>query len=160
MTKRAKILALTGAVLVLLTGLVFLVPFVAYRNWAFICENTGSHKGHTDWFFGAETKHWYAASPLEIFLKTNAPTELRHKWTSYAGTSYDIYGIKVLHGHGRPGPILQFRTNEMAEWFATIDDREKRAFYDLLVSGEKDAINRKITAIYDQLFERSPAPAR
>jgi hypothetical protein len=153
MTKRTKILGLAGAAVLSITALLLLVPFVAWRKWAFICENTGSRKGHTEWFFGIKTKHWYSPSPLEVFLTTNAPTKLQHKWTSYAGTGYDIYGLKVLHGHGRPGPILRFRTNEMAEWLRTIDDREKRAFHDLLVSGEKAAINRKIDAIHAQVFE-------
>ena len=30
----------------------FFMTFQVCRSWVFICENTGSYKGYTEWFFG------------------------------------------------------------------------------------------------------------
>jgi hypothetical protein len=150
--KRAIIAVLILGVAV--SCLFLLVPFPVYRECAFADTNTGSRKGHRAWFFGAETRQWYQTSALETFMRTNAPMQLEHRWVSYRGTGFNIFGGKVLFGHGRAGPILQLKPEDIAEWCALVDDREKRAFYDVLRSGDKDTIKVKITSIWDQLFAR------
>lgn len=160
MNKREGITVGTVATIVIATLMLWAVTQVAYRDWGFVCNNTGSRKGYREWFFGTQTGHWYKPSPLETFMLTNAPGRLQYNWVSSMGTGHNIYGGKVLFGHGRPGPVMHFRHQEMAEWFALIDHREKLAFYDLLVSGNKEAISCKIDAIYDHLVERASTSPR
>ena len=114
------------------------------RDWAFICENTGSRKGHREWFFGHCTGHWYKRSALEVFVSERYPSELEHRWTSYAGTGRSILGRGVLAGHGYPGPILQLRIEWLDQHVRHLDDRERRALYDLFRSRDWDKIESEI----------------
>lgn len=146
-------MALTAAVIILVVLFVVSFTSVAYRDWAFICENTGSRKGYRAWFFGLHTSHWYHASELERFIDQQFPKELEHRWTSYAGTGRNIYGAKLLFGHGRPGPIYQVREQDLNKWFTTLSLADKKAFYDLLVQDNREAIKHKVNEIYEDLFK-------
>ena len=57
------VLSVLGLALVGL--LVYGFFFIAYRDWSFICENTGSRKGYREWFFGTRTQHWQSQSSVE-----------------------------------------------------------------------------------------------
>ena len=95
-------------VIVLITVIVIVLavlPLQVCRDWAFICENTGSHKGYRQWRFGLKTGHWYRESPLEEYMKTHAADVISHRWTSYAGTGKNILGRPGLRGHGRPKTV-------------------------------------------------------
>ena len=135
-------------------AVIFMAPytFLAYRDWSFICENTGSHMGYREWFFGLQTRQWYRTSEVEAFMKAHFPNDLEHSWTSYAGTGRNIFGGKLLHGHARPGPIFHLREKDLNRWFATLSDQDKRAFYDLLVKDDAETIKGKVDAIYEDLF--------
>jgi hypothetical protein len=124
---------------------------VAYRDWAFVCENTGSTKGYREWFFGSRTRHWNEPSSVEKFIQKKFPDQLEHRWASYAGTGFSITGGKRLHGHGRPGPIRKLRY-DLDAWFARQTDTEKKAFYDLMRSTNTVAIDAKIKSISDDIY--------
>ena len=84
-------------IIAFLAFLYFLGTFQAYRDWVFICENTASTKGHTEWFFGKETFQWYEKSVFEDFLRENYPdVNIEHRWTSIAGTGRNIFGRALL----------------------------------------------------------------
>lgn len=130
----------------------------AYRDWAFICTNTGSRKGHREWFFGSETDQWYRQSALERFMRSKHPDDLRHQWVSYAGTGKNIFSMALLYGHGRPGPITLIRPELLDEHIGSLTDAEKRSLYDLLVSGDPDEIKKKIEQIVDDAARREIQP--
>ncbi len=127
--------------------LLILLPLSVCRDWAFICQNTGSRKGYREWFFGAQTGHWYRQSELELFMATRHPTLLRHKWTSYAGTGKNILGIPVLHGHGRPGPIVLLSPDLLDEHVHHLDEATKKALYDAFASADQDRIQKEVDRI-------------
>jgi len=151
---RKRLLVLVGvAAALLIFCLCF--TFVFYRDWAFICENTGSRKGYREWCFGHQTGRWYQHSAVEIFMQEKFPDELKHRWTSYAGTGRNIFGVKLLYGHGRPGPLIQISQDRLNEWFAPLPDTEKKAFSELLVNADDKTIDEKIESIYDDLYNSS-----
>ena len=127
---------------------------VAYRDWSFICENTGSRMGYREFWFGLRTGNWYRASEVEMFMRQKFPSELQHRWTSYAGTGRNIYGVKLLHGHGRPGPILQLKEEWLEEWFTPLPDNDKKAFYDLLTRDDDELIKNQVEEIVDDLLSK------
>jgi hypothetical protein len=132
-----------------------LTGFQVCRDWAFICENTGSRRGHREWFFGAETGHWYEQSELERFMMANHPTELQDKWTSYAGTGKNILGRAVLCGHGRPGPLILVQVEWLDKHVRRLDDAGKKALYDLFVSGDEERIKQEIDLIAISVAEET-----
>ncbi len=138
---------LIGALLLVL--FFFTVTTVAYRDWSFICENTGSRKGYRQWCFGLKTGHWYQPTSVEMFITKESPATLQHRWTSYAGTGKNIFGGKLLHGHGRPGVILQVPPDCLNSLFDNLPTSEKKAFSDLLIQGDAKAILEKATAIVE-----------
>jgi len=123
------------------------------RDWAFICENTGSRKGYRHWIFGPETGHWYKQSPLEEFVTRDEPDALVHRWTSYAGTGKNIFGVPILHGHGRPGAMYRFDHEIQSRWIEHNPPEEVRELYDLLVSDDQDVIEKRITDIWEEVLE-------
>ena len=146
--KHLSILLLTVVTVVVLVLVVS--PIQICRDWAYICENTGSRKGHREWTFGPKTGHRYQNSPLEEFLQTNASGQLSHRWTSYAGTGKNVFGRTVLFGHGRPGAILQLRHEVLRQWIDKNDDDEVHQLYDLLVAGNQPEIDAKIESICEE----------
>ena len=152
-TRRIRVLIVAGILIVTLAFAFFTVPFMAYREWAFVSENTGSRKGYREWFFGLRTRHWYKRSTIENFVATNGPVKFEHRWTSYAGTGYDIYGLKVLYGHGRPGPISRVPQDVLNKWFDALTQKEKVDFCILLNSTNKDALRTTVDKIWDWEIE-------
>jgi hypothetical protein len=123
------------------------------RDWGFICENTGSRKGYRQWTFGPKTGHWYKKSPLEEFVAAHDPNMLAHRWTSYAGTGKNVFGKPVMRGHSRPGAILRFDHAIQSRWIADNPPEDVWKLYDLLVSDDQDAIEKKIMEIWDEVME-------
>ena len=123
-----------------------------YRDWAYICENTGSRKGHREWFLGYTTGHWYQKSALEEFVQREFPGELHQRWTSYAGTGKNALGRPVLFGHGRPGAILCLRTEFFDRYVAQLSRTEKKALYDLLSSDQQERIREEVEKAFDVLL--------
>lgn len=149
-TKKRIVLAILGVGTVLAL-FAFTFASVAYRDWAFICENTGSRKGYREWFFGLQTRHWDNPSAIETFMEDKFPDTLEHRWTSYAGTGRNVFGVKFLYGHSRPGPVIYVSQDMLDKWFTQLADDQKKAFYDLLVSGDYQAVKQKVESIYDDL---------
>ena len=117
------------------------------KDRGLICENTASRKGYRQWFFGAKTGHWTEPSELERFMAAKHPTELRHRWTSYAGTGKNILGGTISSGHGRPGPIILFPFEELDVHVRRMDDAGRKALYDLLSSGDERRIRQELEKI-------------
>ncbi len=155
---------------ILVIGIVlfcFLLTFQAYRGWVFICENTGSYKGHTEWFFGKQTGFWCKKSVLENFITENYPDIIiEHHWTSCAGTGRNIFGMAMLFGHGQPGAIMSIPPEVLEDWVQMSEPDEVLELYKLLASDkEEDMKKQRIEAICDEVFDswekeimRSKAP--
>ncbi len=133
----------------------------AYRDWGFVCENTGSKKGYRKWILGFKTDHWYKESPLEKFMQAQAPEELDHRWTSYKGTGKNILGMSVLFGHGRPGFVPQLPHSIQSRWIDKNDPAKVRELYDLFVSEDQDAIHERVMEIWDEVmgYEKQELPS-
>lgn len=125
-----------------------------YRDWAFICENTASRKGYRYWFNGMETGYWYKESPLESFMREKHSDQLANRWTSYAGTGKNIFGVSMLFGHGRPGPILRLDDKVFADYFVSLSDQEKLELYVLFSTGDEKEISDKVTEIWEKVLDR------
>jgi hypothetical protein len=90
---------------------------------------------------------------LEDFITTQEPDALVHRWTSYAGTGKNVFGTPVLFGHGRPGAILRLDHEIQSLWIAHNPHEEVRELYDLLVSDDQDAIDKRIMHIWEEVLE-------
>jgi hypothetical protein len=123
------------------------------RDWAFVCENTGSRKGHRQWAFGPTTGYWYEKSPLEEFMESQQPDALAHRWTSYSGTGRNAFGRPVLHGHGRPGAMLRLNHDILRQWIDKQDPATVLELYDLLVSDDEAEIEKRITNIWEEVID-------
>jgi hypothetical protein len=120
------------------------------RDWAFICENTGSRKGYRQWCIGLRSASWYRESHLEQFLRKEHPSELAHRWTSYAGTGKNILGRPVLFGHASPGPILNVPPEFLDRYVDSLDDQAKLDLHRVLASGPPEEIERELRKVWDQ----------
>jgi hypothetical protein len=140
-----------ACVIALVASLLLAVAYPVCRDWAYLDTNTGSRRGYREWIFGIRTGHWERPSKVDVFMQGRFPRELEHRWISYAGTGRNIFGMKVLHGHGRPGQLLRIDQQTLNQWFETLPEEEKRQFYALLVSNDQEAIEKKIDLIYEAL---------
>ena len=137
--------------LVALSMLVVVLSFNAYTVFGYVCENTGSRKGHREWFFGLQTGAWYYESPLETFMKQAHPNQLTHRWTSYAGTGKNIFGQSMSYGHGR-SPLVALRwTPNLEDYFATLSTERKEEFYRIFTTGDFATVRSTV----DELVEAS-----
>jgi len=82
-------------------------------------------------------------------MQKSFPKELEHRWISYAGTGRNIFGLRVLFGHGSPGELIRIDQQTLDQWFETLPYGEKRQFYDLLRSDDQRAIGRKLDSIHE-----------
>ena len=120
------------------------------RDWAFICENTGSRKGYREWNNGRRSGHWYRESRLEQFMRKEHPSDLVNRWTSYAGTGKDLFGQPTLFGHGFPGPILHVPAEFLDRYVDALDNQAKLDLYRVLVSGPPEKVESEIRKVWDQ----------
>ncbi|MHC4545901.1 MAG: hypothetical protein ACYS9C_12975 [Planctomycetota bacterium] len=142
-------------IIIILVGVAaFVVMSIApvYRDWAFICENTGSRKGDRAWFFGVKTGHWYKESRLEEFMKTNYPDDLSYRWVSYEGTGKNIFGTPVLYGHGRP-ELAHLPYEVFNRYLEHIDDKEKRRLYEIFSSADVQRIEDEVSRIWEKVLD-------
>ncbi|HSU56904.1 MAG TPA: hypothetical protein VLT36_22785, partial [Candidatus Dormibacteraeota bacterium] len=100
----------------------------------------GSRKGHREWFFKGQSGQWYKESSVETFMRTNQPSAFQQHWTSYAGTGRDLFGRNISFGHGRPGHVLWLKLETINQYCDRGGDKEKRRIYDVLSSGDQNAI--------------------
>jgi hypothetical protein len=154
MKQSSKIILVIASFVIFCLAITFVMFSVqAYRDWAFICENTGSQMGYRQWPFGFKTGQWYKQSPLEEFIQSEAPNTLIHRWTSYAGTGKNIFGMKILYGHDRPGAIIQLNHNILRKWIEQNDAVTVRQLYDLLVSDNQKEIEKRVMDIYKEVLK-------
>jgi len=126
------------------------------RDWAFVDRNTGSRKGHRDWFLGWRTGSWYQESVIEAFMRSNYPAEFRQDWVSYAGTGRNIFGRATLHGHDRPGPILLLKPEVIADYCSSAGEMEKRRLYEVFASGDGEKIRDLAIHITETVMMAEP----
>ena len=149
---RPSILFVVILVIICLVIMFVLLPVQAYRDWGFICENTGSRNGYRQWPFGLKTGHWYKKAPLEDFIQSEAPDALVHRWTSYAGTGKNIFGMAILRGHGWPGAIMRIDHEIQRKWIEKNDAAAVRQFYDLLVSDDQKKLEKRVMDISEKVL--------
>lgn len=128
--------------------IVFVLPAVQVcRDWAFIDRHSGSRKGYREWPLGWRTGQWYQESAIERFMRSHYPAEFQQDWVSYAGTGRNAFGRGILHGHGRPGRILQPQPEWIRDFCRGRSDSELRHLYDVLASAEPVAIQKLVDEI-------------
>ena len=123
---------------------------IAITDRAYICENTGSRKGHREWFFGAHTKNWYHQSELERYMEVAHPDLLKHRWTSYAGDGRSLIPGLKSSGHGRPGPILLLPSDQFDEYVSSLSTAQRLELYEILSTGSKEAVEGRINSIFEE----------
>ena len=146
------ILIIASVVVICLVIALLLLTVQAYRDWAFICENTCSRKGYRQWTFGLKTGHWYKKSPLEDFIQTEAPNALVYRWMSYAGTGKNIFGMTISYGHGFPGAATQLDHETLRKWMEKNDAATVRQLYDLLVSDDQKKLEKQVMDIWQEVL--------
>lgn len=143
-------LSITVSLFLIAFVLLLIVPvIIVHRDWAFVCEYTGSNMGYRKWCIGLKTHRWYRASPVETTIQKAFPDQLEHKWTSYAGTGYNIFGQRVLFGHGRPGPIFELRGGALEAYTARLGAQDIKTLYDLMRHGSREAKDAEVKRIQD-----------
>ncbi len=138
---------------ILLAVLLLGIGFPVCRDRAYICENTGSHKGHRQWFFGVRTGHWYRETHLEAFMREEHPSEMTNRWTSYAGTGKNMFGRSVLYGHGRPGAILNVSEEALNRYIDSLAPEGRVQLYRLLASDDQKKIEEAVPGIWEKAIE-------
>ncbi|MBI3986260.1 MAG: hypothetical protein HY343_05045 [Lentisphaerae bacterium] len=123
-----------------------------YRDWFFLCENTGAKMGYRQWFFGLRTKHWHQESALEAFMTKEYPSELTNRWTSYSGTGINLFGEAVLFGHGSPGPISRVCGKPLETFLNALSPEAKLDLYRLFASTNHAKISSQATQILERAF--------
>jgi len=145
---RTNRLAEAGVVCAVILVLLLLGPSAPiYHVRGFVCVHTGSRRGYREWGWGGKTRHWERQSKLEVFMREDHPDELSQKWVSYQGTGINYLGQGISAGHGSPGPIISIGADVLDEYVDALTDSAKKAFYDLLASGDREAISEKVSEI-------------
>ena len=157
--KKPKTSKYVISALIAITIISIAVTSKVYTDWEYICENTGSRRGHREWHMGFnfKTGDWYKKSRLEEFMETTYPADLTHRWTSYAGTGRNILGKSQSFGHGRPGPILSVKYDIFNQYVSHIDNKKKRSLYDILASEDRQRIEDEISIIWETFFDSNDA---
>ncbi len=90
-------------------------------------------------------------------MRQQHPTELKYRWTSYAGTGRNLLGqaASFVHGYPHVGATIMH-----LDWFDsyvdTLDDTAELDLYRVLASGDPNAIKaeeKKIEAALIQSWE-------
>ena len=123
--------------------------FIAATDRGYICENTGSRKGHREWPFGVLTNPWYRKSELERFIESEHPELLKHRWTCYMGNGRSLIPGLQSRRHGRPGPIFSLNPNLLDDHVLTLSDDRRLGLYQLLSEAPKEAIEVKIDSVIE-----------
>ena len=145
-----------ASVTVALIGVLLVLPaFDVCTDYAYVCENTGSHKGHRKWFFGTQTGAWDYQSPLDTFMQQAHPDQLTHRWVSYMGTGRNVFGGVGVQGHGRPLLSLLRLAQDLESYFATLSPERKLALYRIFSTGDRATVQ----ATVDEIVEASLALA-
>ncbi len=139
-----------GIALTILVTLALLLPAVpVYSDCAFVDRATGSRRGYREWCFGWRTGEWYSQTALEDFLRRDRPAGLQQDWVSYAGTGRNFFGRSLVHGHGRPGPILRLSPDLIDDYCRTASEGEKRRLGEVFSSGDAARIREEVERIWD-----------
>ena len=85
-------------------------------------------------------------------IQSEAPNALVHRWMSYAGTGKNVFGMKILYGHGRPGAITQLDHEILCKWMERNDAETVRQLYDLLVSDDQKKIEKQVMDIWQEVL--------
>jgi hypothetical protein len=144
-TTRIVWIASIGGMLLVLALVALATPF--YCDRGYICNLTGSRKGYREWFFGMETGHWQKESALDAFMQEHYSKELRHQWIDYEGTGRNIFGWAVSRAHGSPGYIIVLPESTLDAYVQKNSERENKALYDLLTTGDENSIRAKLDQI-------------
>lgn len=127
----------------------------AYTDRAFICENTGSHQGYRQWFFGFQSGRWYRESHLEQYMRREHPSDLVNRWTSYEGTGRNILGQPLRFGHERPGSVLDVLGTLFNRYVDSLDPKAKPDLYHILASGTPEEAKAEIGKVWSHEFEQA-----
>jgi len=129
--------------------IVLAIPLVIFRDVGLICETCGTRYGHREWLLGVKTHAWTNTTAIDDFARKNHHALPPHRWVSYMGTGRNLFGMKVLHGHGRPNALIHVRPEILNPWFNQLPVAEQERVYQIFVFGEKQAIAAKIQRIWD-----------
>lgn len=146
---RARPILIVAGVIILVTLALLLPAVPVCRDWAFVDRATGSRRGYREWFFGWRTGEWHRQTALEDFLRRDRPAGLQQDWVSYAGTGRNVFGGSLVHGHGRPGPILGLDPELIDEYCRTASEVEKRRLLEVFASGDAGRIQELVQRIGD-----------
>jgi len=155
MSRRSRILVYVAAGAFLALTLVVLVTHVTVcRDYAYVCEHTGSRKGHRQWRTGPEANPYYRPSALELVMNEHYPGEATHRWTNYAVTGKTLFGAAVSYDHEQPGPAAKLTLAVIDRWVKRHSPEEARQLYRVLASGDRDAIQARVDAVLDEVGEK------
>lgn len=154
--RKGPVLLIAALLVVVAVMILGVMPLEIYRDYAFICENTGSHKGYRQWCFGGRKQEWYSKSELEEFMLARHPTELKHRWTSYSGTGKNILGQSIRFGHDFPtvGTVIM-RQSWFGSYVVNLDDQAKLDLYRALASGNRNVIEAEEKKIEEAVLQNA-----
>jgi hypothetical protein len=127
--------------------LIFSLRMVAYREWAFVNEATGSRKGFTGWPLGLVTSEWHEPTELEAFAKEKE-MEFEENWVSYCGDGKNIFGITILRCHGMPSNIARIKPEDLDRYTKEMNEEEKKR----LIRIFKERDNKNIDAEWMKIY--------
>lgn len=134
------------AYLVLVAAFLLSIPTVYEENY-YVCANTLSRRGHTEWPFGRETSQWQTASPLEEYLPAHASDRIVHDWKFSSAAGKNLYGQTTVFydGAGTIGDLIAW--DHLEAWISASSKEEVLGFYELLKAGDRERIREKIAEV-------------
>ena len=147
----------TLLVLILIVVIALALPFITIRTEsAFICTHTGSIQGRTEWIFGIVTDEYYIRSDLESYSYNGIPLGSNQNWVSFKGTGYSLLNAPTVRAHGRPGPIVSLKTDQINEWARISSPGEISQAIERLRSRDENVVELQIETMLDKLLNRAP----
>jgi len=125
-TRRVAVYAAVVAAVALVLSTI--VP--VNRDSVYFCEITGSMKLQTTWL-GLVSCTSYDASPLEKFIQSQFPGELRHKWVWHGASENNLFGraLRLEDSFRQTCFLGEFVRSAV---FGRLSPADKRRFYDIL----------------------------
>ena len=145
-------------VALVLIGLAVIIPLFVFtifpirRELAWIDAVTGSTKHQTAWSFGYTTPPRLEKSALDEWAADRGRT-LTYDWRLVAGTSKNIWGRSMGHGHGSAPPIYPLRREWMIRFVNQSSDDDLGAFVATMQSGSESEQEEAVAIASDVAIE-------
>jgi hypothetical protein len=131
-------------------GLMFAATVQMRSEVSFGCAYTGSRYGYTISRAGHKSREWYQKSALEDFIEKKHPDELKHDWQLKFSIGRNAWGGRISCGCGASGRVAAIPLEFIADYCASVSDKEKLETYRALMNATPDEARKLADTILDR----------